>query len=78
MGAVICMPQGSETLVRQRSARDHLATSLSQVSDDGLTHNEEALRDKIGSRWREKRMHRSIPNLGNRTGRKRPCQGGKS
>jgi hypothetical protein len=117
---------------------DHPAfLPLGQVSDDGLTHSEEALRDMIdtvgidrvvfgtdgpadmaldgpvswqwsleslsqaeqaairwksletrlgirwifgpacGSRWHAQRAHRSRPNLGNRTGRKRPCQGGR-
>src|SRR2546427_10328721 len=72
MGAVMCMPQRGETLLRQRSARDHLpntigrmdrgwqvrceawvngprppSAALSKVSADGLTHSEEALRDRI-------------------------------
>jgi aminocarboxymuconate-semialdehyde decarboxylase len=37
VGAVMCMPQGGETLVRQRSARDHLPNTIGNVVDRAVT-----------------------------------------
>ena len=37
MGAVMCIPQGGETLVRQRLDRDHLPNTIGNVVDRAVT-----------------------------------------